>query len=205
MGRFCFTVLLLFGIQHLAISQEDAQGGQQTKAEVPTSVSDNEIPDSLQFNIDTLPQPKSSFFLELGGITGIYSLNFEQIFYSNKTLQIGGRAGLSFLSLSKDLGTDYFIPLGAFVSYGKRKWIGGFGTGIVIYNYKVRDFFYEGEVKSINEVYNYFELSLRYNFYKRRNGWFMKVAYTPSLHYFEGIREETKFYNWGGLSIGYSF
>lgn len=146
---------------------------------------------------------KNEVYLELGGVSGLYSINYTRYLYSTDVINLGARASFGNILFEKGLGLDYTIGLGAQGKYSlaNRHHV-EFGIGEVVYRYNILDFFEDDGTKTEVEFWTYFNVGYTFNFTK---GFFMKAQYTPLILLNEPEVEGAKFQSWGGLSIGYSF
>lgn len=171
----------------------------QTEDNTPvmTSVVDSLAIDTTKANVN-----KNDIFLELLGVAGVYSLNYQRKLVELNKFSIKGRVGGSFLNFP-DLGNDYTLFLGGVVNYqfSKKSSI-MLGVGQAYYSYMVYDFFEPNDLKRNTEYYTYFDLSYRLSFNEK---WFMRYSYTPVILYYEPEADGAVLENWGGISVGYSF
>lgn len=155
-------------------------------------------------NLDsTLQKPnKNDVFLELGGASAVYSLNYQRKLVSFGQFDLKGRFGYSTMTFP-DLGFDHWIIFGGSVSYNIDKHHSfNIGGGQVYYTYEVFDFFESTGTKRNSEYYTYMDLSYRYSFKKN---WFIQAGITPVILYNEPGEETAILDYWGGISVGYSF
>lgn len=150
-------------------------------------------------------EKKNEAYLQLGGVTGLFSFNYERkIFAFKERFEINIRGFISAISLFDGLGTDYWIGGGVNIRYLlSDKAHFHLGGGQLIYNYNVLDFFEDEGKKNITEYMTYF--SVGYTQKITKSGWFLKASYTPLLLYNEPEYESVKFQSWGGISIGKRF
>lgn len=154
--------------------------------------------------IEEEKQPNNKIYLELGGITGVYSLNYERtIFRLSDKISFSGRAFGGLISVNPELGLDYWGGLGLNVNYELTpKHLFHIGANQWILNYKVYDFFEPEGQKSVTEYPTSFSLGYSLNF---KSGWFLGASYTPLLLYNEPETDYVKFQSWGGVSFGKKF
>jgi hypothetical protein len=195
MNNLFFTLLLFtsFGLYS------------QTEFTLQTEDSTPEINsalDSIVLDSNVIKIKINDVFIELGGITGVYSINYQRKLIELGKFNIKARTGFNVL-IFNDLGLDYAFFLGGSLSYqATTKSSLSLGAGQVYYSYMVFDFFEVEGMKRNTEYYTYFDLSYRFSF---NNKWFMSASYTPVILYYEPNELGAVFESWGGLSIGYSF
>ena len=137
-------------------------------------------------------------YLEVLGIAGYGSLNYERVLHFKKSWMFAARVGLSTYNIkdyTNKFNPDILIPVTVYGSYGKSHkielGIGQLFQSIVQVNLNE---FKPARTNNFNTVF-----SLGYRYQKKQSGIFLRVAYTPLLDYTGYFR------NWGGASIGYSF
>jgi hypothetical protein len=141
-------------------------------------------------------------FLELGGGTGVYSLNYQRKLVQAGNFNLKARLGFSAISFP-NLGVDYWIVFGGSMGYNISKRSSFvLGGGQIYYSGNVFDFFEKTGQKKVTEYYTYFDLGFRYSFSKQ---WFCKASYTPVILYNEPNEAGVVFDHWGGISVGHSF
>lgn len=171
----------------------------QTEDNTPTVTT---AMDSIQLDTAVVEYRKNDVFLELLGVAGVYSVNYQRNLVDFGKFSLKGRVGFSFFNFP-DLGNDYTLFLGGGINYQATKKSSFIvGGGQVYYSYMVYDFFEPKDLKRNTEYYTYFDVSYRLSFNKK---WFMRFSYTPVILYNEPGEDGAIYENWGGLSVGYSF
>ena len=139
-------------------------------------------------------QHPNSLYLEVGGIGGLYSLNYDRLFTPN----IGGRIGFSYFSFSSDnfffpSVTMYMFPiaLNYFAGEGSSKF--ELGAGVTIVTGTADWFGVKGSGTAIAGIIN-----IGYRYQPPEGGFLFRIGLTP-------IVSSTGVHPWGGLSIGTAF
>ena len=158
--------------------------------------------DSIALDSNEIKLKNNDLFLELGGVTGVYAINYQRKLVEFGKFNLKVRTGFNLLSFP-DLGVDYNIFIGGALGYQVTKKSSlSLGAGQAYYSYMVFDFFEADGKKRNTEYYTYLDLSYRLSFNEK---WFMRASYTPVILYNEPNEVGAVFENWGGLSVGYSF
>ena len=138
------------------------------------------------------------FYLEVLGIGGYGSLNYENVVFRKNKVKIGLRIGLStyhIIDFTNTFNPDIIIPFSVNGFYGNKHNV-EFGVGQTfssIVQLNSTDYSTDRE----NGFSTSFTLGYRYQ--KQNGGIIFRIAYTP-------IIDHNKYYeNWGGISIGYAF
>lgn len=146
---------------------------------------------------DTIFTAKNILYIELVGIGGCGSLNYERILISKKIFMFSIRSGISAYHLKDYLNKfnpDILIPLSIYNCFGKNHKI-ELGLGMTYIN-TVHTDFTDYKVMRINDYYTNFNIGYRYQ--KTKDGFSFRLAYTP-------IILNNKYKNWAGISMGYTF
>lgn len=147
---------------------------------------------------DSLNFKKNAFYLEIGGVGGHASLNYERSLWRKNQFDIIGRVGLNFYNMvdfKGDFNPDLTIPFMAGVMYGRQhKAEFGFGQ---TFSSTIEADLDSGEPTRVNHFNTIFNLGYRYQ--KPGGGLLFRCMYTPIIEYQE------VFYHWFGVSIGYTF
>jgi hypothetical protein len=146
----------------------------------------------------TTPSPKNILYAELGGNSGIYSINYERIFYQSKNsiFQFSARVGFGWYSMvyknqqngwpvgfsnPTDKGgvTSYIaIPIEANFSFGKtHKFVMGAGVTHFISNEPFLDNELRTDVRTVYRIGLAPSFSYRYE--KLGKGFFFQAGITP--------------------------
>lgn len=126
--------------------------------------------------LDSLER-KNSFYVEIAGNGGLFSINYDRLFFSKNKHKLYGRIGYGFLFNIGFLEANY--------AFGKKHCI---ETGISY----AHDLTYHWLM--------YYRFGYRYN---GKNGLLVRVAPLLSYNIYRG--EESPFSVWYGVSVGYSF
>jgi hypothetical protein len=150
---------------------------------------------------ETTPLCKSSVYLEVGGVAGLWSLNYDwELREINENLQLLGRAGLGMYSEFNGAGfSDVIIPVSSMFLWGKSTHRVEVGGGITYYNWTLRDVLMQDGFSRKTDLLGH--LIIGYRFQKLECGLMFRVTYTPII-----ITDSNKpFEHWAGGSIGYTF
>lgn len=127
---------------------------------------------------------QNNFYIELGGVGGFGSLNYEtSILKSNSTRF---RAGLSFAKIDDNNGSVIILPFLLHHSFGEKHKL-DFGVG---------------QTLSVTTKGNFFvrmPLSIGYQIEPTDKRHFFRFAYTPIVSYLVNFQWE----HWGGVAFGY--
>lgn len=142
-------------------------------------------------------ESQSSVYVELFGNGGLYSLNYDHIFYYQNKNAFGWRVGLSYLPpIEIILDKHSYSVLGTFnyLREIKAPHFIEFGVGITYY-----DIVGYGRNKVItwNQLTNF-----GYRYQKRGKSFFFRVDFISTYYLEKGIDRNWDI--WGGLSLGYS-
>jgi hypothetical protein len=150
---------------------------------------------------DTIPKPKCrhSIYLEIGGIGGFGSVNYENVIALKNKFSLGFRGGFSTVHLvdyTRKFNPDLIFPVSVQVLYGTKHRI-EIGVGQTISNFPATNM----EKNPIHIRITNFSttFTVGYRFEHHKTGIFFRCGYTP-------IVEKNKYYkHWGEISIGYTF
>ncbi len=137
-------------------------------------------------------------YVEVLGICGYGSINYEKILNNDRTIKYGFKAGIStyhFKDYTNSFNPDILIPLGIDLIIGNKHNL-EVGLGQVlssIVHANSIDFQPYRKTKLSGN------LSIGYRFQKQTQGIFFKFSYTPLFEYYKRFR------HWGGISFGYIF
>ena len=142
---------------------------------------------------------RSLIFLEIGGLGGIGSINYQHDIALNDHLAIGFRGGLGTVHLMdyrRKFNPDLIVPLSVQMLYGRIHRI-EMGIGQTIANYPVADL----KRLPIHTRATHFSttFSAGYRFDHPQTRLFYRCTYTPY------VEKNKHFKHWGALSIGYAF
>ena len=150
---------------------------------------------------DTLSKIKCKhlLYLEIGGIGGIASVNYENNIALKNKFALGFRGGFStvhLLDYTRKFNPDLIFPVSLLFLYGIKHQM-EIGIGQTVSNIpaanmdKVR---IHTRKTTLNTTF-----TAGYRFEHQKTGLFFKCSYTP-------IIMQNKYYkHWGGISIGYAF
>jgi len=143
----------------------------------------------------------SSFYLEVGGAAGLWSLNYDrELWEINEKFRLNGRVGFGMYSEFNGAGfPDVIIPISNMVLLGKRMHRVEAGGGITYYNWTLRDALKLDGFSRRSDLLGH--LILGYRFQKLKGGLMFRVAYTPIIINYSN----NPFEHWAGGSIGYTF
>ena len=142
---------------------------------------------------------KNAVVLDLAGIGGYGSLNYQRIFFSKNNFIFSGKFGFSFFRFrdyERKLNPDLLFPFSLQVNKNWKSHSIIFGVGQTVssivqasenFDKKIRNNGWSGS------------LIIGYQFQKMNSPFFFQIAFTPLFEHYERFR------NWGGLSIGYFF
>lgn len=158
---------------------------------------------------------KNSIFVELGGNSIYYSLNYNRILYQKSKLKISGSAGFSIFQQSGGNQSSNIspfwspmLPLEISAFWGKSNHHLEIGTGLTFYASRALIFNPDAannfqEDKSLEAI---LPLRIGYRYQKPEGGFFFRVGYTPGFNLFLSSEDSPKFHPlWGGISLGKSF
>lgn len=147
---------------------------------------------------DTVDIAHYHIYLEVAGVGGYGSLNFERIIRNKKKLMFAIRAGISSYHIkdyTNKFNPDILLPLGLVGYYGNcHKLECGIGeTMSNIVHADVLDF------KPSRTTSFHTNFSVGYRYQKSSGGVIFRCTYTPIIEYNKYFR------HWAGISFGYSF
>ena len=145
---------------------------------------------------------KSSVYLELGGVAGLWSLNYDrELWEINESLRLNGKVGLGMFSEFNGAGfPDVIAPVSGMILWGKRHKVEA-GGGVTYVNWTLRHILVDGTVGFNRKSDLLGHLILGYRFQKLEGGLMFRINYTPII-----INYSNKpFEHWAGGSIGYTF
>lgn len=147
---------------------------------------------------DTTNIARNLLYMEVLGIGGYGSVNYERLIYYKNALTFTTRFGISTYHIKdymNKFNPDILIPISIYGCLGKNNkielGIGQTYTNIVHYDLT--------DLKPSRTFNFHSNFSIGYRFQKKTSGVFFRCAYTPLIMYNRYFR------NWGCLSIGYSF
>lgn len=140
------------------------------------------------FSQENITNKKSNhtIFLELAGNTGSYSINYDNIFFSQNCTKFTFRIGFSILPTKPIL---ILLPLEFNGLLGKSKHFFEYGLGYT-------------PALNENKYKNLLLVRIGYRFQKREGGFFLRIGFTPVIIDIDNI---LTFRPWGAVGIGYCF
>lgn len=149
---------------------------------------------------------RHSAYLEVGGNGGLFSLNYENIFWQKGKLKTAARLGLSPLflfDLNSKLHFVPFVPTEVVGFLGRKNHHFEFGAGYTPFWRPVSKDKFSSQVDAFQ--YGYFlPFRLGYRFQRPEKGdYFYRIGYTPA---FISLKDKFLFEPlYGGISIGKNF
>lgn len=147
---------------------------------------------------------KTSFYLELLGNGGPYSLNFEQYLFSN----INGRVGFASWTNEVDFGEESFftIPIMANALFGEKNSKLELGAGVMLGRKSFKPTSSLGEEERKESISNLTGV-IGYRYQRPAGGIIFRAGLTPflALGDEEDPYPDNGFSLSGGLSLGYNF
>ena len=153
---------------------------------------------------------RNAVYVELGGSSGIYAINYNKIFHQKGKLKLNASAGFS---MWRDQLNDFktiwlpVIPLEVTALYGKSNHHLEMGFGVTSFLGRTLDINSETFEMSDKVVFDAFiPLRVGYRYQKPEGGFFFRVGYTP---FFDVPIREGKSWHfypyYAGVSFGKSF
>ena len=153
---------------------------------------------------------KNSIYLEVGGSSGRYAINYSKIFYQKGKLKLNASAGFSmWRNQLNDFKTIWLpiVPLEVSALYGKSNHHLELGFGFTSYLGRTLNINSETFEFSDKVVFGAFiPLRVGYRYQKPEGGFFFRVGYTPIIDV--PVRAGKSWSidpNWAGVSFGKSF
>lgn len=147
---------------------------------------------------DTLQMVHNFTYIEIGGIGGYGSLNYERLIFNKKNIAFAIRLGLSTYHIkdyTNKFNPDIIIPISLNGYYGNNHKI-EMGIGQTIGSMvRAGDSGFETERNT--NVHTSFLIGYRYQ--KKNSGIIFRCTYNPILEFNKHFR------HWAGISVGYSF
>ncbi|MFN3996435.1 hypothetical protein [Algoriphagus sp.] len=153
---------------------------------------------------------KNAVYLEVGGSSGRYAINYSKIFHQKGKLKLNASAGFSmWRNKSNDFKTIWLpvVPLEVSALYGKSKHHLEMGFGFISLLDRTLDFDSESLELEDKVVFNAaIPLRIGYRYQKPEGGFFFRVGYTPFINFPEREGKSWHFFPyWAGISFGKSF
>lgn len=170
---------------------------------------------AISYNISAQTEPetftaKKAVYLEVGGSSGIYAINYSKIFHQKGKLKLNASAGFSmWRNQLNDFKTIWLpvIPLEVTALYGKSNHHLELGFGFTSYLSRTLDINSETFEFSDKVVFGAFiPLRVGYRYQKPEGGFFFRVGYTPIINVPVRAGKSWSFDPyWAGVSFGKSF
>lgn len=153
---------------------------------------------------------KNAFYLEIGGSSGIYAVNYSRIFHQKGKLKLNASGGLSMWPNEKtDSKTIWLpaIPLEVSALYGKSNNHLELGFGITSYLDKILAIDSETFELSDKVVFGaVIPVRIGYRYQKPEGGFFFRIGYTPLFNVPVRAGKSWSFNPYhAGVSFGKSF
>lgn len=153
---------------------------------------------------------KKAVYLEVGGSSGRYAVNYSKIFHQKGKLKLNASAGFS---MWRDQLNDFktiwlpVIPLEVSALYGKSNHHLELGFGVTSYLGRTLDFNSETLELEDKVVFGAFiPVRIGYRYQKPEGGFFFRVGYTPIIDFPPRTGGNWSFYPYhAGISFGKSF
>ncbi len=153
---------------------------------------------------------KNALYVEFGGSSGRYAVNYSNIFHQKGKLKLNASAGFSmWRNKISDFKTIWLpvIPLEVTAFYGKSNHHLELGFGFTSFLDRTLDF--DSEALELDDKVVFgaaIPLRIGYRYQKPEGGFFYRIGYTPFFNLPVGGREDWVFTPiFAGLSIGKSF
>lgn len=150
----------------------------------------------LSQSADSLPK-LNQVFLEIGGVGGFGSINYERILNIQERYKINGTVGFStyhFVDYNQKINPDLIFPFSLNFLFGNQKMKLETGIGMVFTSINV---YIEGDEGLIKENNVHYALSLKARYDKKN------MCYKFGLNSIFHVN--IKNWLWGGFSMGYKF
>jgi hypothetical protein len=153
---------------------------------------------------------KNAIYLELGGSSGRYAVNYSKIFHQKGKLKLNASAGFS---MWRDQLNDFktiwlpVIPLEVSALYGKSNHHLEMGFGVTSFLGRTLDFNSETLELEDKVVFGAFiPVRIGYRYQKPEGGFFFRFGYTPIIDFPPRTGGNWSLYPyWAGVSFGKSF
>jgi hypothetical protein len=153
---------------------------------------------------------KKAVYLEVGGSSGRYAINYSKIFHQKGKLKLNTSVGFSmWRNEINDFRTIWLpvVPLEVSAVYGKSKHHLELGFGLISFLDRTLDFDSESlELEDKVVVNAAIPLRIGYRYQKPEGGFFFRVGYTPIIDFPPRTGGNWSFNPyWAGVSFGKSF
>ncbi len=166
---------------------------------------------------DSLKYAKNTIYIELLGSGGLYSINYDRIFYMNKKIKISGRLGISYLPEKIDYQEDTRnLPIISQINLLKNiglRWSIETGIGLTYIVFFYKDYYYGdwGQVLQDSGIERgiWIPANIGIRYHAPNDHYFFKLALIPvivtKMDRFFLFTEHEALIIWYGIGIGYSF
>lgn len=146
---------------------------------------------------------KNAGFIELGGNGGLYSLNFDRIYFYKEAVKLSGRIGFTPLPHGHYFEQAYVIE-NNFIFLPNPHHL-EFGIGATMFRrYNEKPSSNNGDYAWENIWFSIWRLGYRYQ--KQDDGLFFRAAITPAFMSHDALGNHPNYFQWsGGISVGMSF
>ena len=142
-------------------------------------------------------EKNNSFFLELGGVSGIYSFSYQRSFSLNKHFGLAYRIGATSIpgTWYDEFGPTSVVDLSVFYKFKKKnKIFAGYGAGFVDASFSNLSIFWE-----LGDNWNQAFLGYRRSF--KKDGFFIGATFNLIIWDIY----EYEYFPFGGIQFGYNF
>jgi hypothetical protein len=153
---------------------------------------------------------KNAVYLEVGGSSGRYAINYSKIFHQKGKLKLNASAGFSmWRNKINDFKTYWLpvIPLEVTALYGKLNHHLEMGFGFT--SLLDRTLFFDSGSLELDDKFvfdAFIPLRVGYRYQKPKGGFFFRIGYTPFFNVPVGGRKNWNFESrFAGISFGKSF
>jgi hypothetical protein len=172
--------------------------------------------DSISMRFDK--KTKNTFFMEVGGNTMLYSLNYDRIIFQKKNMFISTRVGLSCIPLNANF--SYLFPFETDFCIGKKNNHFEVGAGI-LYFHNHSYYLSRGIQNDFVPIYLNMDAviltgRIGYRYQRPTGGFFFRASFVPMVQLFEKTRDDRygtysenviggfSVLPWAGISFGYT-
>ncbi|MBC7863249.1 MAG: hypothetical protein IAF38_09755 [Bacteroidia bacterium] len=162
--------------------------------------SQGEIVDTIK-DADSIKIPHNTAYIELGGNSGLYSLNYERIFVNTPAFKFFSRIGAGPLPNGKHFSQIYLAEEN--FCFGKNGRYLEAGIGLTFQRKWVEDCDENKTFAYGNLYYGIFRLGVR--FQPENKGTVFRIGLTPTMYYKDQCSNGFSFQFFGGISYGLVF
>jgi hypothetical protein len=128
-------------------------------------------------------------FIEIGGVGGHYSLNYDRVLLETNIMNLSAGIGLSHGIIESDMKLTPRIPIRVNVF---RSIMGNHNAELGVA--------YNPYYTAYNDLYHSIFANIGYRYQDPSGGLFIKAGFSPMI-----FNNAMKFIPWGAISVGYSF